>query len=197
MKARKRTVKGTNSPGARSKTGGLDPKPLRAKRAITPDLPGDRKNKPSSDRAFEAKKRAFHTIARMRHDGLSLDAASHEESTTPATVKKYLPAALRLSKPGRWVATKSDRYVRLLSLPGPHGPVTVRARGSEDARFASVYLASLTRWGRREKAYELAPFHGKKVGDFELITAARTLRALRDAGMLQLDSLYAALKDTL
>jgi hypothetical protein len=73
----------------------------------------------------------------------------------------------------------------------------VRARGYKEAQFASAYLASLTRWGRSEKPYELAPFHGKKIGDFELITAPRTLRALRDAGLLQLDSLYAALKDTL
>jgi hypothetical protein len=132
----------------------------------------------------------------MRHDGLSIDAASREEGTTPATLKKYLPAALRRSKSGRWVATKSDRYVRLLSLPGAHGPVIVRARGSKEAQFASAYLASLSRWARTEKPYELASFHGKKVGGFELITASRTLKALADAGLLQIDSLYAALKDT-
>ena len=149
-----------------------------------------------SDRTFEATKRAFDAIAKMRHDGRSLSAASRDAGTTPATVKKYLPAALRKSKTGGWVATKSDRYVRKLSLPGPHGPVTVPARGSEEARFASAYLASLTRWARHERAYELAPFHGKKIGGFELITEPRTLRALRDGGLLQLDSLYAALKDT-
>jgi hypothetical protein len=132
----------------------------------------------------------------MRHNGLSIDAAAREEGTTPATLKKYLPAALRRSKSGRWVATKSDRYVRLLSLPGPHGPVIVRARGSKEAQFASAYLASLSRWTRTEKPYELASFHGKKVGGFELITASRTLKALGDAGLLQIDSLYAALKDT-
>ena len=148
-----------------------------------------------SDKAFEAKQRGFHAIATMRRGGLSLDAAAREEGTTPATLKKYLPAALRRSKSGRWVATKADRYIRLLSLPGAHGPVTVRARGSEEAQFASAYLASLTRWAQTEKAYELASFHGKTIGDFELITSARTLRPLRDAGLLQLDSLYAALKD--
>jgi hypothetical protein len=151
---------------------------------------------PSSDRAFEAKKRAFDAVAKMRHDNVSPDVASRQAGTTLATVRKYLPATLRKTRTGRWIVTKSDRYVRFLSLPGPHGPVTVRARGSGEARFASAYLASLTRWARNEKAYELAPFHGKKIGGFELITAPRTLRALRDAGLLQLDSLYAALKDT-
>jgi len=150
----------------------------------------------ASDRAFEAKQRAFYTIARMRRDKVSIETASREEGTTPATVRKHLPAALRRSKSGRWVATKSDRYTRLLSLPGAHGPVTVRVRGSKEAQFASAYLASLNRWARTGKAYELAPFHGKKIGNFTLITASRTLKALGDAGLLQIDSLYAALKDT-
>jgi hypothetical protein len=159
-----------------------------------------RANKPRqraslSDRSFEAEQRSLHAVARARRDGISPSQAAGEEGTTLATIKKYLPAALRRSETGRWVVSKSDRYGRLLSLPGPQGPVTVRARGSKEAQFASAYLASLTRWARTEKAYELAPFHGKKVGDFELITAARTLRPLRDAGLLQLDSLYAALKD--
>jgi hypothetical protein len=132
----------------------------------------------------------------MRRDGVSIQQASREEGTTPATVKKYIPASLRRSKSGRWIATKSDRYLRLLSLPGPHGPVIVRARGSKEAQFASAYLASLSRWARTEKPYELASFHGKRVGNFELITASRTLKALADAGLLQIDSLYAALKDT-
>ena len=151
----------------------------------------------SSDRSFEAKNRSFHAVARMRHDGLSPLQAAQEEGTTIATIRKYLPDALRRSKTGAWIVTKSDRYVRLISLPGAHGPVTVSAHGSEEARFASLYLASLTRWHRTEKPYELAPFHGKKIGEFELITASRTLRALRDAGLLQLDSLYAAVKETL
>jgi len=145
---------------------------------------------------FEAKKRTFHAIARVRHDGHSPSQAASDEGTTLATIKKYLPATLRKTRTGRWVVTKSDRYVRLLSLPGPHGPVIVRAHGSEEARFASAYLASVKRWGKTRKSYELAPFHGKQVGDFQLITASRTLHALDDAGLLQLDSLYAALKDT-
>jgi hypothetical protein len=152
--------------------------------------------RPISDRTFEAKKRAFHAIARMRGDGLSIEAASREEGTTPATVKKYLPAALRRSKSGRWVATKSDRYIRLIRLPDVHGPTIVPAHGFKEAQFASAYLASLNRWARTEKAYELAPFHGKKIGNFKLITSSRTLKALADAGLLQIDSLYAALKDT-
>ncbi len=170
------------------------------KRRATPRRGSARARKtqlPISDRSFEARNRALHAVARMRHDGMSLEAAAREEGTTPATVKKYLPAALRQSKTGTWVATKSDRYIRHVTLPGPHGPVTVLARGSHEAHLASIYLASLARWARTEKSYELAPFHGKKIGGFELITAARTLSPLRDAGLLQLDSLYAALKDVL
>ena len=154
-----------------------------------------RENKTLSDREFEVLKRCFRAIALMRHDGLSLEVASREEGTTGATVRKHLPRALRKEKGGRWVATKADTYTRLLSLPGLHGPVSVRARGSKAAKLASDYLASLARWAKREKSYELAPFRGKKVGGHEFITAPRALRALRDAGLLQLDSLYAALKE--
>src|ERR1700690_999391 len=86
----------------------------RAKRNNSTGVNGSRvgQRKPSSDREFEAQKRAFHAVARMRRDGLSLDAASHEEGTTPTTVRKYLPASLQRSKSGKWIATKSDRYVR-------------------------------------------------------------------------------------
>jgi hypothetical protein len=150
-----------------------------------------------SDRAFETQKRVFEALAKMRHLGFSLNQAAQESGTTAASVRRYAPAALRRSKGGRWVVTKSDRYVRVLSLPGANGPVIVHARGSKEAQFASAYLASVGRWRKTHKPYELAPFHGKKVGGFELITSSRTLRALDDAGLLQLDTLYAGLKDTL
>lgn len=150
-----------------------------------------------SDRAFEAKNRAFHALTRMRRDGLSLGAAAREEGTTPITIRKYLPAVLRRSNTGRWIATKSDHYVRHITLPGPYGPIIVRARESREAQLASAYLNAVAKWARTGKTNALASFHGKKVGGFELVTAGRTLEPLRDAGLIQLDSLYAALKDTL
>ena len=172
------------------------PRSAKPKRTFTSISPS-KNAKPPSDREFEAIKRSFHAIARMRHDNLSLDAASHEEGTTPATVKKYLPAALRRSKSGRWAATKPDRYLRPVKLPGVQGPVFRLARGSEESELASHYLSSLQRWSRRRKTYELTPFKGKTVGGYELITDERTLRALQDAGLLQLDSLYASLRETI
>jgi hypothetical protein len=147
------------------------------------------------DRSFDARTRALHALARMRRENISLREASSSEETTPETVRKYLPAALRQSKSGRWHATETDQFLRYLTLPGPRGPVVVPAHGSDEAKLASNYLASLARWARTEKAYELAPFHGKKIGGYELITASRALRPLRDAGLLQLDTLYATLKD--
>ena len=111
-------------------------------------------------------------------------------------MRKYLPAALRKSKAGHWTATKNDPYIRVLKVPGLHGQVTVRARGYKEAQLVSNYLASVARWARTHKAYELAPFHGKRIGGVPLLTSARSLEMLRDAGLLQLDSLYAALKET-
>jgi len=110
-------------------------------------------------------------------------------------MRKYVPGALHKTAVGRWAATKSDRYVRYLTLPSSRGPVRVRAHGSKQAQFASGYLSGLARWARTHKASELAEYEGKTIDGFELVTDPRTLRALRDAGLLQLDSLYAALKD--
>ncbi len=149
-----------------------------------------------SDRAFEAKRRAFDVIAKLRgNNKLSLVNAAREVKTSPATVRKYLPAALHKSRTGKWIATKSDRYTRSISLPGLHGDVVVKARGWKEAQLASEYLTALKRWSLLPKYFNLAAFHGKKIGGHELITAPRTLRALDEAGLLQLDSLYVAVKD--
>ena len=149
-----------------------------------------------SDRTFEAKRKAFDVIAKMRGDNkLSLVNAARDVKTSPATVRKYLPAALHKSRTGKWIATKSDRYTRSISLPGLHGDVVVKARGWKEAQLASEYLTALKRWSLLPKYFNLAEFHGKKIGGYELITAPRTLRALDEAGLLQLDSLYVAVKD--
>ena len=140
----------------------------------------------ASDRSFEARNRALHAIARMRREGVSLSDAARAEGVSRKTLFKYVRAALRKTRTGAWVATKSDKYVRHLWLPGPRGMVLVRARGSEEAKLASAYLAALTRWAKTEKPYELAFFHGKRNGGYELLTAARALRALREAGLLHL-----------
>lgn len=152
---------------------------------------------PTSDREFQAKQRAFDAIAKMRRGAsVPLGAAARDAGTTPATVRKYLPAALRKSGTSKWIVTKSDRYTRAITLPGPHGPVTVKARGSKEAQLASEYLTALKRWSLLPSHFTLAEFHGKKIGGYELVTAPRTLRPLLESDQLQLDSLYAALKET-
>jgi hypothetical protein len=171
-------------------------KQARAGRNKTTATPRHVKADLSSDRSFETRNRAFHALARM-HGGMSLDAACREEGTTPATVKKYVPRAIRRSRKGKWIVRKKDPYLRALRLPGLHGPVTVLARGYSEAKLGSTYLAAVDRWADRESAFELVPFEGKSIGGHELLTSDRALRALRDAGLLQLDSLYASLKETL
>ena len=130
----------------------------------------------------------------MRRDGVSIQVLGRGYNTRNGEkihTRQFAPFQV-----GRWVATKSDRYLRFGFIAWTARSGRVRARGSKEAQFASAYVASLSRWARTEKPYELAPFHGKKVGTFELVTASRTLKALADAGLLQIDSLYAALKDT-
>jgi hypothetical protein len=150
---------------------------------------------PKTDKQFQAKEKAFDVVAAARRNsGKSLGAIARETGTTVKTVRKYLPAALRKSRSGKWVVSKSDRYVRHVSLPGQYGHETVKAHGSKQAQLASAYWAAIGRWTASRNPAELAPFHGKKVGSFEFITDPRTLNALRDSGLLQLDSLYAGAK---
>jgi len=189
----KRQAARKSSPTAeKTRTALILPRRTRLRNSVLASPP----RQPVSDRSFDAKQKAFHAIAKMRSEGASLKAASRDVDTSPATVKKYLRAALFRSKSGKWKATKSDRYARPLKLLGPLGYVTVRANGSVEAELASAYSAALARWAGNRRASDLAPFVGKKVGGVELLTSPRALRALGDAGLLQLDSLYASLKDT-
>jgi len=157
-----------------------------------------RRTAPRSDRKFEVRNRALRATAIARRDGKSLSVAAREAETTPANVLKYARAAWRL-KGRRWVVTENDNYIRHVQIPGEHGPIVIRVRGYKEAQFVSAYISSLQRWLRTGKVYELAPFHGKRVGleQVELITASRTLHRMADHGLLRLEALYASLRDVM
>src|SRR5262245_52151380 len=74
--------------------------------------------------------RAFAVLAALRH-GATLSRAAHENGISPRTVRRYVGSALIQDRPGGRVrATKSDRLVRYLQIPGADGsPVNITARG--------------------------------------------------------------------
>jgi hypothetical protein len=144
-----------------------------------------------SARSFAARDRALHALADMRR-GASTSEAARDNGVTIRTIKKYVSPALVQDRPGgRLRATKSDRLVRYVQIPGRFGPIEIKARGLKQASDAAKYDAAVSRYLRGDlKA--LAPWHGKKIGGVELITAGPALKELAQKELLP-HSLYRAL----
>jgi hypothetical protein len=144
-----------------------------------------------SERSFAARDRALHALWDMRR-GASPSQAARDNGVTTRTIKKYVGAALVQDRPGgRLRATKTDRIVRYVLIPGPFGPVEIRVRGSKQATDAAKYDAAVNRYLRGDlKA--LAHWHGKKIAGVELITAGPALKSLAQKELLP-HSLYRAL----
>ncbi len=144
-----------------------------------------------SARSFAARDRALHALADMRH-GASTSEAARDNGVTLRTIKKYVGRLLVQDRSGgRLRASNTDRLVRYVQIPGPFGPVEIKVRGSKQASDAAKYDAAVSRFLRGDlKA--LAPWHGKKIGGVELITASSALKGLAQKELLP-HSLYRAL----
>jgi hypothetical protein len=121
-----------------------------------------------------ARERTLKAIASMRR-GATLSMAAKENGVTPRTVKRYAGSALVQNRPGGRVrATKSDRLVRYLQIPGPDGPIDINVRGSKLASDFAKYKAAVNRLlaGDRDALKE---WHGKKIAGIPLITDTKTL----------------------
>lgn len=134
-----------------------------------------------SERSQSARDRALHVIAAMRHDpSLSLTRAAKLQGIKPATVKKYLPSALKKSK-RLFRATKSDRYAATLFIPDTRGnSIPVKTHSSREREQLSQYLRDLGRY-LRGQGDALAKWHGKRIAGVELVTAGRTIVAIEPA----------------
>jgi hypothetical protein len=144
-----------------------------------------------SERSFAARDRALHALADMRH-GASLRQAARDNGVTVRTIKEYVGRALLQDRPGgRIRATKSDRLVRYLQIPGPYGRIEIKVHGSKEASDAASYKAAVNKFLRGDRN-ALAPWHGKKIAGVELITAGPSLKSLADKDLLPY-SLYRSL----
>jgi hypothetical protein len=144
-----------------------------------------------SDRSFAARDRALHALADMRH-GASPQRAARSNGVTLRTIKKYVGSALVQDRPGgRWRASKSDRLVRYLQIPGPFGPAEIKVRGSKQAADAAKYSAAVGRFLRGD-LNALTRWQGKRIGGVDLITSAPAIKELAQPESLP-RSLYRAL----
>jgi hypothetical protein len=143
------------------------------------------------ERSFSARERSLRALNDMRH-GASISQAAQENGVTTRTIKKYIGSALKQDRPGgRIRPTKGDRFVRYLQIPGPHGPVEIKARGSKEATEVARYKAAVNRFlGGDLKA--LSSWRGKKISGVELVTDRQTLKDLAQKELLPY-SLYRSL----
>jgi hypothetical protein len=144
-----------------------------------------------SKRSYSARDRSIRALWDIRH-GASPSQAARDNRVTIRTIKKYVGSALLQDHPGgRIRATKSDRLVRYLQIPGLHGPIEIAVHGSKEATEIARYKAAVNRLLGGDLG-AMARWHGKKIAGVELITATRTLKSLAQKELLPY-SLYRAL----
>jgi hypothetical protein len=127
----------------------------------------------------------------MRH-GVSISRAARDNGVTPRTIKQYAGSALVQNRPGgRIRATKSDRLVRYLQIPGLHGPIDVTVHGSKKASEIASYKAAVNRFLAGD-SNALTPWYGRQVAGIELLTDPDILKSLAHKDLLPY-SLYRSL----
>jgi hypothetical protein len=142
-------------------------------------------------RLIPARDRSLRALWDMRH-GASFSHAARNNGISKTPIKKYVGSALLQDHPGgRIRATKSDRFVRYLQVPGLHGPVDLNAHGLKEAKRAAAYKAAVNRFLNGD-LNALARWHGKKIAGIELITDGPTLKGLGQKELLPY-SLYRSL----
>jgi hypothetical protein len=108
--------------------------------------------------------------------GDTLSKAAHDNGVTTRTIKRYVGSALVQDRPGgRIRATKSDRLVRYLQIPGPDGrPRDINVRGSKAAGEFASYKADINRLLRDDR-HAMDKWHGRSIAGIELVTDPKIL----------------------
>lgn len=121
-----------------------------------------------------ARERALKALWAIRR-GDTLSKAARENGVSIRTIKRYVGSELVQERPGgRIRATKSDRLIRYLQIPGPDGPRDISIRGSKVASQFAQYKGAINRLLAGD-GKAMAAWHGKKIAGIELITDEKTL----------------------
>ena len=135
-----------------------------------------------------------HVMTRMR-DRISLPKAAKEFGIAPTTVIELGRPALR-KKNGRYVATKSDHLLRVVSILTANGRQEIATRDSRRASLIGSYWAAVQRYLHTGDDSALLKFRKTKVVDASgrrhlLLTDLAELNRQASAGVLSFESLYA------
>jgi hypothetical protein len=135
-----------------------------------------------------------HVISRMR-DRVSLRKASKEFGVAPNVVVRLGRSALR-KRNGRYVATKTDHLLRVLTILGSKGKKQIATRDSRQASLVGGHWAAVQKYLQTGDDEALLKFKGKSIVD----TSGKRHRLLKDlkaldrqasAGVLSFESMYA------
>ncbi len=135
-----------------------------------------------------------HVISRIR-DRVSLRKASKEFGVAPNVVVRLGRSALR-KRNGRYVVTKTDRLLRVLTILGKKGKKDFAIRDSRQASLVGGHWAAVQRYLQTGDDSALLRFKGKKVTDVSgkrhfLLTNLQELNRQASAGVLSFESMYA------
>jgi hypothetical protein len=135
-----------------------------------------------------------HVISRIR-DGVSLRRASKEFGITPSTVVELGRPALRKRK-GRYVATKTDHLLRVITILGTKGKKEIATRDSRQASLVGGHWAAVQRYLQTGDDEALLKFKGKSIVDanrkrHRLLTDLEELNRGASAGVFSFESMYA------
>jgi DNA-binding CsgD family transcriptional regulator len=147
-----------------------------------------------SNRSLEARNRALHALAAIRH-GASLAEAAKAEGVSQRTIRKYVGSALRQDHTGgRIRAVPRDKFTRYLQIPGQDasGLTQVAVKGNREATTLAAYVNARASFLRSGDESVLRPFQGKKIGGHTLVTDPKLLTALAEQGD-SFDQLYSSL----
>lgn len=135
-------------------------------------------------------KRAIEVLRGVRR-GESLSEAASDLGIAPATVRRYFPNDFSKPKGSRrWVASKSDRHVRVIKGITEDGMRPIRVRGSREASQQSAFLNDVWKALTENDPSVLARWRRKRIGGRKLITSFDKLIALARSGDLSFEDLY-------
>jgi len=147
-----------------------------------------------SEREQETWDSVAHVITRMR-DLVSRTKASKEFGVEPSLVVDLGRPALR-KKNGRYVATKTDRLLRVLTVLGSKGKKRIATRDSRQASLVGGHWSAVQKYLQIGDDSALLKFKKKSVTDangrrHRLLTNLKELDRLGSFGVLRFESMYA------
>jgi hypothetical protein len=134
-----------------------------------------------------------HVISRIR-DGESLPKASKEFGIPPSTAVELGRPALR-KRGGRYVATKTDRLLRIVTTLTVAGKKEIATRDSRQASLIGGHWAAVQRYLQTGDDSALLKFKETRVADASgkrhtFLTNLAELNRQASAGMLSFESMY-------